>query len=48
MVEFLLALAEALRTRKDNTAKEINRMFHESTTFKRMDIRNPRNIGFIR
>ncbi|MHA1206347.1 MAG: hypothetical protein ACTSSO_02125 [Candidatus Hodarchaeales archaeon] len=46
--EFLLALAEALRTRKDSTAKEINRMFHESTTFKRMDIRSPKNIGFIR
>jgi len=46
--DYLFTLAEALRTRRESTAKEINRMFHESINFKRMDIRSPKNIGFIR
>jgi hypothetical protein len=46
--EYLFTPAEALRSRRDSTAKEINRMFRESTDFKRMDIRSSKNVGFIR
>ncbi|MFX0184018.1 MAG: hypothetical protein ACFE95_13125 [Candidatus Hodarchaeota archaeon] len=46
--DYIIALAEALRTRKEASAREINKMFQNVTMFKKMDIRSPRNIGFIR
>lgn len=46
--DYIVALAEALRVRKEASAREINKMFQNVTTFKKMDIRSTRNIGFIR
>jgi len=46
--DYIVALAEVLRTRKEASAREINKMFQNVTTFKKMDIRSTRNIGFIR
>ncbi len=46
--EYALLLAEALRVRKSVSAQELNRMLLDVPDFKRMDIRSPKNIGFIR
>ncbi len=46
--EYILTLAEALRTRMDVSAQEINQMFEGSTAFKKMELRSLKNIGFIR
>ena len=45
---YILLLAEALRVRKAVSAQELNRMFIDAPKFERMDLRSPKNIGFIR
>ncbi|MFX0149530.1 MAG: hypothetical protein ACFFAJ_02005, partial [Candidatus Hodarchaeota archaeon] len=46
--DYIIALAEALRTRLSVSAREINKMFQNATSFERMSIRSKHNIGFIR
>ncbi|NHJ02397.1 MAG: hypothetical protein EAX86_09705 [Candidatus Heimdallarchaeota archaeon] len=46
--DYILLLAEALRTRKEASAQTINKMFQNETEFAKMDIRSPKNVGFIR
>ncbi|MHA2345806.1 MAG: hypothetical protein ACXACP_03720 [Candidatus Hodarchaeales archaeon] len=46
--DYVLLLAEALRVRKAVSAQELNRMFLDAPDYKRMDLRSPKNIGFIR
>jgi hypothetical protein len=46
--DYVFALAEALRTRVAVSATEINQMFDNTTSFKPLELRSEKNIGFIR
>ncbi|MFX0171967.1 MAG: hypothetical protein ACFE9L_08610 [Candidatus Hodarchaeota archaeon] len=46
--DYIIALAEALRTQLSVSAKEINKMFQNATSFKGINLRSKHNIGFIR
>ena len=46
--DYIITVAEALRTRKEVSAQAINKMFQGGTKFDKMDIRSLKNIGFIR
>ncbi|MHA1213662.1 MAG: hypothetical protein ACTSPG_00015 [Candidatus Hodarchaeales archaeon] len=46
--DYIIALAEALRTRNEISAQSINKMFRDETNFEKMEIFGQNNIGFIR
>ena len=46
--DYIITLAEGLRTRMEASEEALNKMLQDGPTFPKMDIRSQKNIGFIR